>query len=217
MISVENTKNMQCKRILKSRTKKKYNVILIKRDNKCLFRSLAFFIRGDEEEYPEIEREIFNYARDKCDSNIIQKLLRCLPNEKYASAEEYINDTFRNGKCTELDISIFTELYKVNVVLCNLRSNEILLAENITSIKSDDICEYLYHPNDDDSNAEYTYYLLFTGECEQEYFQVLEEQITMNDTDKMCNITTRKLHIKQKSSQYKMNLSNMFCIIMMTM
>ena len=129
--------------------------------------------------------------------------MRCLPTEKYASAEEYINDTFRNGKCTELDISIFTELYEVNVVLCNLRSNEIFLAENITCIKSDDICEYLHHSNDNDSNAEYKnfkYYLLCTKECEQKHFQVLEEQITMNDTDKMCDNTTRKLHIKQKSS-----------------
>ena len=69
--SVENTKSMECERILKSRAKKKYNVIPIKRD-RCLFRSLAFFIRGDEEEYPEIKREIFNHARDNWDDNIIQ-------------------------------------------------------------------------------------------------------------------------------------------------
>ena len=87
----------------------------------------------------------------------------------------------------------------MTVVLCILRNEKDLAKENISFIESSDICRCIYRPNDEDSNANDTYYLLYTEETGRERFQVLEERTTISKVDEVHDDTTNEPGTEQKS------------------
>ena len=151
---------------------KTYSIIPMKDYKNSLFRCFAFFEFRDQEKFDEIKTEILCYAADNWED--IKR--RCPDAKEYETSLEYIQQMDDDGQnCGRLEISIFTVLCEMKIVLCMLRDENILLNESTTHITDDKLYQYMIEPFEDGIEAKHTHYLLNDGEWRKGCYQALEE------------------------------------------